>query len=71
MRLRFVGGLVRVLEAADEEFAGEGDVDVDIAVHGVFGQQVDAEFFTSFGEAPLSVEGEDVGEDAAPSVPMD
>lgn len=31
-----VGGFVGVLETADEEFAGEGDVDVHVAVHGVF-----------------------------------
>lgn len=60
-----VGALVAVRSAADEELAGKGNVDVDVAVHGVLGEQVDAEFGAGLGEAPLGVEGEHVGEDAA------
>lgn len=63
--------LVRVLEPADEEFAGEGDVEVYVAVHGVLGQHVDAEFLAGLGEAEERVEGEDVGEDAAALVEVD
>jgi len=67
-----VGGVVGAGgEAADEELAGEGDVDINVAVHGVFGEQIDAELLARLGEAPLAVEGEDVGEDAAALVEMD
>ena len=58
-------------ETTDEEFAGEGDVDADVAVHGVFGEEVDAELLAGFREAPEAVEGEDVGEDAATGVVVD
>ena len=66
-----VGVSAGVFETADEEFAGEGDEDADVAVHGVFGEEVDAEFLAGFGEAPEAVEGEDVGEDAAAAVVVD
>ena len=65
------GGLVGVFEAPDEELAAEGDVGCDVAVHGVFGQHVDAEFFAGFSEAEEGVEGEDVCEDAPALVVMD
>ena len=66
-----IGVLAGIFETADEEFAGEGDEDADVAVHGVFGEEVDAEFLAGFGEAPETVEGEDVGEDAAAVVVVD
>lgn len=34
----FERGFVRGFETADEEFAAVGDVDVDVAVHGVFAE---------------------------------
>lgn len=55
-------------ETADEKLAAVGDVDVDVAVHGVLAEEVDAEFLSCFGEAPLSVEREDIREDAAAAV---
>lgn len=54
-----------------EELAREGDVDIDIAVHSMFRQEVYAELFAGFGEAPLPVKGEDVCEDAAAFIPVD
>ena len=63
----FVGGF----KAADEEFAGVGDVVADIAVHGVFGEKVDAKLLAGFGEAPSAVEAEDVCIDAAAAVIVD
>lgn len=37
----------------------------------MFRQHVDAEFFAGFRKTPLTVEREDVGEDAAAFVPVD
>ena len=54
-----------VFEAADEELAGEGDVDGHIAMHGVLAQHVNAEFFASLRETPQSVQCQDIGEDAS------
>ena len=57
-----------VFEATDEKLAAEGNVHVHVTVHGVFRQQVDAELLARFREAPLAVEGEDIGVDATPAV---
>jgi hypothetical protein len=45
-----VGGFFGVLETSDEELARASDVDVYIAVHSMFRQEVDAELFASFSE---------------------
>lgn len=39
-------------------------------MHRMFGEQVDAKLFASFGEAPLSVKSEDVREDAPALIEM-
>ena len=57
-----------VLEPTNEEFTGECNIDVYIAVHGVFAQKVDAELFAGLGKAPHAVKGENVGEDAPTAV---
>lgn len=62
---------MRVFEAADEEFSTKSDVYAHVAVHGVFGEEIDAEFFAGFGEAELAVECEDVGEETATLVVVD
>jgi len=54
-----------VLQTAHEELAGTGNVDTDVAVHGVFAEHVDAELLARFGEAPERVQRQHVGVDAA------
>ena len=71
MRFLFFRVFPGVLEAADKELAGPGDVNAHVTMHGVFREEVDAELFAGFGEAPLAVEGEDVGENAATAVEVD
>lgn len=66
-----VGGFVWMFETADEEFAGKGNVDIYIAVHGVFREEVNTEFLAGFGEAPLAVKGDDVGVHTASMVKVD
>ena len=53
---------ILVFESADKEFARAGNVEVDITVHGVLAQHVNAEFLARLSKAEESVEGEDVGE---------
>ena len=60
-----------MLQLSDKEFTTEGNVDAHIAVHSMLAQQVDAELLASFGEAKLSIQSKDVGEDATPLVVMD
>ncbi len=51
-----------MLDAADEKFSTEGDVDAHIAMHGVFAQQVDSKFFPRLSEAHLSIECQHIRE---------
>lgn len=55
-------------QPADEELAAVGDINVDVAVHCVFAEQIDAELLARFREAPLSIKRDDVCEDATPTV---
>lgn len=48
-------------EATNEEFAAEGYINVDIAMHRMLGKQIDAELLPCFGEAPLAIERDHVG----------
>ena len=74
IRMRFligrIGGFFRVLETSDEEFAGACNVNVHVAVHSMFRQEVDTKFFASFCEAEEAVESQDVGEDSSSLIVM-
>lgn len=54
-----------MFESPDEEFPTEGDIDTDVAMHGVFAEQVDAKFLSRLGEPKLGIQGQDIGEYAA------
>lgn len=43
---------VRFLEAPDEEFAGECNVNAYVAVHSVFAEQINSILLTRFGKSP-------------------
>lgn len=60
-----------MLESANEELAGKGDVYAHVAMHGMLAQHVDAEFLTSLSEAPKRVQRKNIGEDATTLIPMD
>ena len=66
-RVRFLleGRLVRIFEATNEELAAVGYVNVDVAMHGMLGKQIDAELFPSFGEAPLAIERDNISVNTA------
>lgn len=68
--LALVRWRIGVCETTHKELAGAGNVGGHIRMHGVLGQEVDAKFLTSLGEAHKAVERNDVGKDAAAFIEM-
>lgn len=60
-----------MFQPPNKKLARASNVDIHIAVHGMLGQQINAEFFACFGEAEESVDCYDIGEDSAAFVVVD
>lgn len=56
---------------SNKEFPRIGDVDRNVAVHGVFAEHVDAEFPARFSKAPLAIQRNHVGEHSPAYVVVD
>ena len=55
-----------MFDLSNEELAGKGDIDRDIAVHSVLTQHINTKFLARLRKSPMGIECQDIGEDSAP-----